>query len=143
MSVSFFVDGVPQPQGSKRHVGNGRMIESAKGLKAWRREVTDAAVLAMADRHWLDGALFLSAVFYLPRPKGHYRAGRYAGQLRDSAPVWHVVKPDVDKLVRALGDAMTGIVYQDDSRIAGCLPLKVYGDRPGVRITVTQLEGTE
>ena len=42
MTRRFAVFGLPAPQGSKRHVGEGRMVESSKRVKPWRRQVAAA-----------------------------------------------------------------------------------------------------
>lgn len=41
--VEFFVPGRPAPQGSKRHVGHGIMVESSRDLGPWRERVALAA----------------------------------------------------------------------------------------------------
>lgn len=105
----FFVPGSPAPQGSKRHVGHGRMIESSKAVGPWRERVALAAHDAMRGQPMFDkGApLAIAIEFVMPRPastpKGH------------TPPA--VKRPDSDKLSRAVHDAMTGIVYPDDSAI--------------------------
>ena len=38
------VRGVPAPQGSKRHIGHGIMIENSKKVKPWRQDVRAAAI---------------------------------------------------------------------------------------------------
>lgn len=117
------------------------MIESAKGLRGWRKAVHDAAEDATRDLCWLDGPLRLRVFFYLPRPKHHYRTGRFAGQLKADAPRFCTRVPDTDKLVRAIGDALTGLIYGDDSQVAQIVAHKLYGDTPGAFITITELEG--
>jgi Holliday junction resolvase RusA-like endonuclease len=83
----------------------------------------------------LVGPLRIEVTFAFPRPKGHYRTGRYAGELRDSSPVFCSTRPDLDKLLRALGDAITGIVVVDDAQVVAVDATKVYGS-PGALITV-------
>lgn len=117
------------------------MIESAKGLKPWRKAVTEAAEEATRGLCWLDGPLRLRAIFYIARPKHHYRTGKFAGQLKPNAPRFCTTTPDTDKLVRAIGDSLTGFVYQDDSQVACLIAHKLYGDKPGAFITITELEG--
>jgi Holliday junction resolvase RusA-like endonuclease len=112
------VRGLPAPQGSKRHVGKGVMVESSKHVKPWREAVKHAALEVVGDDFApLDGPLLVSMVFSFARPKGHYRTGRNADLLRDSAPLFPHGKPDVSKLARSTEDALTGIVWSDDSRI--------------------------
>lgn len=58
----------------------------------------------------------VSLRFYFPRPKSHYRTGRFAQLLRADAPALHTSAPDLDKLVRLVCDALTiAGVWADDS----------------------------
>ena len=135
---SFLVLGLPAPQGSKTHVGDGRMVESSKRVKPWRRQVA----AAYADRNFgdmLDGPVSIIVDFYLPRPKAHYGTGRNRGQLRPSAPTRPAVKPDVDKLARAVDQPIDAAVsypqasrlgfigQQHDDRAAYCAVLVALG----------------
>ena len=121
--VAFNVNGIrPTPQGSKRHVGNGRMIEQAgAALKAYRR----AIVLASAPHRPqtpLCGPVHVRLVIQMPRPGSHFGSGKNAGALKPSAPQWIDAYPlkrgDVDKLERATLDALTtSRIYHDDSQV--------------------------
>ncbi|MFF7550891.1 RusA family crossover junction endodeoxyribonuclease [Streptomyces canus] len=120
--ISLTVYGLPAPQGSKRHVGNGVMIESSKYVKPWRQDVKQAAldaVQGLADWTPLDGPLIASMVFAFARPKGHYRTGRNAHLLRDAAPARPHGVPDLSKILRSTEDALKGIVWHDDARVVG------------------------
>lgn len=133
--IRFFVPGIPAPQGSKRHVGRGILVESSKQLKPWRLDVT---MLAQAAHHGdpLDEAT-VAITFVFPRPRKHYRTGRHAHELRTDAPHRHTTKPDIDKLARAVLDALTAAgVIRDDSRVADLHVTKRYGDQPGAHIEV-------
>ena len=127
----LFVEGVPVPQGSKRHVGHGVLIESSKKVEPWRRRIVAAIRAAGWDRHPLDGAVAVRLVFFMPRPKAHFRTGRHAGELRPLSPQWHTSYPDVDKLVRAVFDAIaqSGAI-PNDSHIVSVAASKAYAD-PG------------
>ena len=137
-SATFRVEGMaPAPQGSKRHVGQGVMVESSRHVKPWRLLVAQSAVAAGVPL--LRGPVQLSIVFVFPRPAGHFRKN---GSLKPSAPAHHAVKPDGDKLLRSTGDALSGVVIEDDARIVGCCWEKRYAigaERPGALITVIQL----
>jgi len=120
--ISFTVYGLPAPQGSKRHVGNGVMIESSKNVKPWRQDVKQAALDAIHELDgWtpLDGPLMASMVFTFARPKGHYRTGRNAHLLRDAAPARPHGMPDLSKILRSTEDALKGVVWADDARVVG------------------------
>ncbi len=132
------IPGLPQAQGSKRSLGPDRpFVESNKHLAAWRADAITFLQRAAAEHGWVraDGPVFVTAVFAYPRPKSHYRTGRFAGLLRDDAPTYKTSAPDLDKLQRALGDALTqaGII-RDDALIVRWYPVKVWGDEPGVSV---------
>lgn len=126
--------GRPAPQGSKRHVGNGVMLEMSKYVRPWRQDVRAAAetLLARVDRTLfpLDGPLLVDMVFSVARPKGHYRTGRNAHLLRDTAPARPQGMPDLSKLTRSTEDALTSAgVWKDDARVVEYGRLaKIYAD---------------
>lgn len=139
--ISFHVPGTPAPQGSKSYLGHGRMVESSKRVKPWRTDVR-----AEAMRHFerpLHGPIRLDLTFLFPRPASHLGTGRNAGRLKPSAPPEHTRKPDADKLARAILDALTGVVYVDDSQVIVLVTYKRWaevGDRPGARVSVVAIE---
>lgn len=142
-SVNVVVHGIPAPQGSKRHVGNGVMIENSKKLGPWRE-----AVRAETARQ-RNGVTFghgtpvkVVVMFFLPRPAGHYGNGRNALTLRPSAPRMPAARPDIDKLSRAVLDALTaGGAYADDGQVAALHVAKFYADdnEPGCYVVVNAL----
>jgi crossover junction endodeoxyribonuclease RusA len=135
------VRGLPAAQGSKRHVGGGRMIESSKAVGPWREAVRAETQRVMEEHDGpLAGPVYLAAVFCLSRPRAHYRTGKYAGQVLDSAPLWPGGRPDLDKLCRALLDGLTaGGAWSDDAQVAFLTAQKTYG-QPGCRVTIKELE---
>jgi crossover junction endodeoxyribonuclease RusA len=137
--VQFYVAGDPKPQGSKRHVGHGIMVESSRGLKPWRKKVAKAAADAGGGITF-DGPLGVRVVFFIARPKSHLRTGRHAGFVKPNAPRWQIRYPDIEKLQRGLFDALTdsGLI-EDDARICEVEAQKVYGD-PGVLVEVRELQ---
>jgi Holliday junction resolvase RusA-like endonuclease len=130
-NVAFMVHGIPAPQGSKTPWGS----ETNPRTKPWRGMVSADAAEAMKGREPLAGPLRLEVHFFFPRPKAHYGTGRNAEKLKPSAPLWHCHKPDLDKLLRAIGDALSGIVFRDDSQIVEVIADKVY-QSPGALIFV-------
>lgn len=136
--VQFFVPGKPVAQGSKRHVGHGVMVESSRDLLPWRQAIATAAKGA-ANGTQFSGPVQVDFVFWFHRPKKHYGTGKNAGMVKLSAPGWQTTFPDVDKLCRAVGDALTisGLIL-DDRLIARMSAEKRYGD-PGVLIRVQEL----
>lgn len=125
--MTITVIGTPGPQGSKRHVGNGVMIESSKKVKPWREAVVWAAREAMArvdhmpnvlpSDDTIHGPVIVSLTFTMPKPK--------------SAPKKRVTypdrKPDIDKCCRSTLDALvTAGAIEDDARVISLFARKVF-----------------
>lgn len=137
MSVSFVVYGIAQPAGSKRgFVKAGRVVITDASAKSrpWKAQVSDAAAQA-SDGPLLAGPLTLTVDFYLPRPKGHIGVKG----VRPSAPAYPIVKPDTTKLLRAVEDALTGIVWRDDAQVVEQTVRKMYGEPARAEISVDRL----
>ena len=138
------VRGVPAPQGSKRHVGGGRMVEMSKAVGPWREAVRAETQAQRNTRTFITGTpVEVHVTFVLPRPKGHHRTGRNAHLLKPSAPPYPAGRPDLDKLARAVLDGLTaGGAWKDDSQVAVLQLAKVYaedGEAPGCTIFVKEL----
>ncbi len=136
------------PQGSKRHVGGGRMVESSKRCAPYRDSVHAAALAAMpASWERRAGPVTVVVEFFFPRPQSHYRAGRYAHLLKPSAPSRPTTRTtgDIDKLVRATLDglaATTGAgVFVDDAQVVGLAAYKHWAQRPRVDIAIRDIPG--
>jgi Holliday junction resolvase RusA-like endonuclease len=89
------------------------VIDACKRNGSWRACVSAAAVGAMIGKQPFLGPVSLEVLIFMPRIKSHYRRG----ELKPDAPVWHEVRPDATKLLRAIEDAMTGIVWVDDAQV--------------------------
>ena len=133
--IEFFVPGIPAPQGSKTYLGQGRMVESSKAVRPWRAIVAATAHVAMMGHPPLDEPLAVHVEFYFARPKGHFTS---KGQLTKSAPrlpIGHNLG-DVDKLLRALLDGGTGIVWRDDCLVVEVSAMRRYHEIPGCHVSV-------
>jgi Holliday junction resolvase RusA-like endonuclease len=129
-SIHFFVPGTPRPGGSKRaftnkKTGKAMIVDACKKNPEWRADVKDFAMRVHTGA-LLDGPLYLEVIFYVQRPKGHFGSGKNASVLKQGAPVFPTPKPDCTKLVRALEDALTGVVWKDDAQIVTQLIKKRY-----------------
>ena len=142
-AITFTVPGIPQPAGSKRGFPvkrkNGTIgvaiSDANPKSRVWKQEVAQAA----GDIYrgpLLTGPLHLEVTFQFPRPKSHYGTGKNAGVLKLSAPLYHTQKPDSTKLIRGVEDALTGIIWRDDSQVCCQTVNKRWGARAaaGVRI---------
>jgi crossover junction endodeoxyribonuclease RusA len=139
----FHVDGVPVSQGSAspvnhRHTGKAVFRHSNEArLAPWRADVAEAA--RRAGVACIEGPVRLAAVFTFARPKSHH--GKRG--ILPSAPATHTQTPDLDKLVRAVGDALEGIAYTRDSQIVALDVAKEWGDQAGALIHLSTVGGLE
>jgi Holliday junction resolvase RusA-like endonuclease len=137
--ITFHVPGTPKPQGSKvlqSAVINGQtkswMRDADSGLRPWRDQIRHFAKQAMIEAgqdHKFALNIEVSILFIMKRTKG-VPVGRTMPN----------VKPDIDKLSRAVLDAMEGVCYENDSRVVELQVRKVYetdgGPQEGALISV-------
>ena len=124
-AIRLTVYGRPQPQGSsKGFVVKGRAVVTSdnKNLRPYRGEGTREAMHTLATLSLAAPAaarhvpVAMEFDFYFARPASIPKRRRHM-----------VVKPDLDKLVRATTDALTGVLYYDDAQICEYLVRKHYG----------------
>ena len=140
--ITFTVQGTPKPQGSHNVGRNGRLYEANAGTMPWRQAVMHAARTAYKGEA-ISGPVSVVLTFSFSRPLTHYKAAGLGGRartVRPTAPSLHSVKPDIDKLARAVLDALTQSgILSDDSRVSILTAHKVYCDdaKPFAHIVVT------
>lgn len=138
---SMWVPGTAVPQGSKRVGRHGRhpvILDSNDGvLRPWRDRVALCADEGMRRQGLAPVEskvpLFVDMEFILPRLAS-------APKTREHPPA--TSKPDLDKLVRAIFDGLTGPVWHDDSQVIRLATEKrraEIGEPPGVNIRVERL----
>lgn len=157
--VHFAVRGEPVPQGSMKIMpitripAGGLLIQTIpqllskvtmtsdnSKLKPWRMEVADAALDEMSafELSPIEGAAVkVQAIFAFPYLKSHFKSD--GETLKNSTPLFKQSRPDTDKLCRALGDAMTGIIFKDDAQVAWWDVKRIYSASPGVSVYVYTL----
>ena len=136
--IDIFIPGHAAPQGSKRHVGHGIMVESCKRVKPWRESIRSALV---DDKNQpierIEGAVLTTLEFVMPRPK--------SAPKRKTPPA--TSRPDMDKLERAVNDAAVSAgVVKDDSYIVMTLKgkrLAEIGEAPGLYLIVAEFDYAE
>ncbi|NLX97582.1 MAG: RusA family crossover junction endodeoxyribonuclease [Rhodopirellula sp.] len=131
--IEFFVPGIPKAQ--PKHLGQARVYEAGTA-EAWKGAVALAAKPHLPKTP-LTGPLMVSLIFCMPRPKSHYRTGKYSGEVKPDAPDWHTCKPDRDNLEKAVLDVLTRIgMWKDDGQVCDGSVTKIYGFPPGLLITI-------
>lgn len=142
--AEFTVYGTPEPAGSKRGFNTGagvRVVDANPKAKDWKRMVAQVAGEHTDDSDPLDDGLFdgplaVEFQFYVPRPLGHFGTGRNSGMIKRSSPLYPTTRPDALKLARAVEDALTGVLYRDDSQIVYEILSKHYGTPARVHVRV-------
>lgn len=140
MEFSFTVFGVSQPQGSTRAFmpkGWSRPVITSDNpkVKLWRQELAQTAMVAMRESSAQLAArgvpVSIALTFYFEKPKSEKKS-----------VIHKVTKPDLDKLLRAALDALTGIAYTDDSQVVECSVAKIFGSPARLEVQVsTRIEG--
>jgi len=132
--IVFAVRGVPVPQGSMRCLGAGArgsaggrhvlVANNDRDLADWRERVELRARVASREQAGgepLTGPVRLDLLFALPRPTSVTPRDR----------LWPIVKPDRDKLERAVCDALTRArLWRDDSQAVDGRTVKTYAGNP-------------
>jgi len=129
-SYSFTVLGTAAPQGSKRHVGNGVMLESSDRVRPWRQDVRFAALEKRPPDWDMTKPMRLLLEFRFSRPQSHFVTKKGVSHLKPNAPAQPVSARlgDIDKLSRAVLDALTGVAYLDDRQVIILEASKCYID---------------
>ena len=137
--LSFTAYGTPQPQGSSKAFvrGNRAYITSANPkMKPYRHTLTQVAEEAREKITLLTGPLF-------PRPGAVEATVLWILSKPKSTPkkiTRPTKKPDTDKLLRAVLDALTGVAYEDDSQVVKVLAEKQYGVPERTEVTIREIE---
>lgn len=143
MKITIKVPGIPQPAGSKRvvknrHSGKAHVIDACARSRDWKTTVAQVASDAYSG-DLLRGPISLHITFIFQRPKNHFRKN---GTLAATAPTLKTTKPDLTKLVRAAEDALTGVVWYDDSQVVEIAARKTFvasNERTETVITIIPL----
>lgn len=133
--IQFTVYGTPIQKGSARAFYIEKLkravvtSDTRRGLKEWDRSIRDAAQKYAGTL--MLGPVHVSLSFVMPRPKSLPKRAQH-----------HTKKPDIDKLSRTVLDALTGIIWKDDSQVITLTARKGYtfdpSDTPCVHISITE-----
>lgn len=121
----FFVKGKPVPQGSLKFIQGRPIHVRANDLAVWRADISRNATLAGYKNS--QYACCVKIDFIFEKPKSVKRT-------------LHTIRPDLDKLVRAVLDGLTGAAFIDDSQVIECFATKRYGKEAGAWIRIQYYE---
>ena len=144
--VSFCVAAIPVAQPRQKHgaratrtgqVQSFNYIEAGHPIHVFKMACQQAAHEAMHDRPPLQGAVHLGVSFVLPRRKHPKKDGVNR--------IPYPKKSDLDNFAKAVMDACSGILYDDDRQITSCYLTKeeaAVGESPHVLILMQPVQWT-
>lgn len=127
--ISFFVYGIPQRHSRRSILRNGKMASyEGKDSQDWRQSVR---LQSLNHKPSSPSAAPISAElsFQFLKPKSLSRK-----------VTAHIKRPDAENLLKSTLDAMTGIMWRDDSQIVRLVVTKQYSEIPGVRIAIQEVD---
>ena len=125
ISTQFFVQGRPIPQGSLKFINGHAIHVRAQDLALWRADIARTAKNVGVSR--AKEAVEVHLTFVMHKPKSVSRKEPH-------------IRPDIDKLIRAVLDGLTDVAYDDDGQVTKITAIKEYGNVEGVTIRVIDKE---
>ena len=123
----------------------GRDSAQERQIKEWMERISWAAREVYRGQP-VEGPVAVEITDFRKRPDSQYGTGRNAGKLKEWAPRYPQTTPDLGKTARLIEDAMTGVVYADDSQIIEERLVKLYapyGTQPRIEVVVWVLDTAE
>lgn len=139
--IRFTVPGQPQGKGRakaarRKAKGGGEYVALITPEKtvAYEGLIAYAAQQAMNGDELIDRPVYLTVQAFFAFPKA------MSGKKKAARDVhWHTGRPDTDNIVKAVGDALNGVVWRDDTQVALVKASKQYDETPRLEITVEAL----
>jgi Holliday junction resolvase RusA-like endonuclease len=128
--ITFRIYGIPQTKGSTKSFMRPGMrfpivTNDNPKNKGWAQTVSGEAQRNRPPAP-LTGPVCLELRFFMPKPKSYPK----------TKTLFATKRPDLDKMVRSIKDALKGVMYLDDAQVVWMKACKYYDDAPGVEIRV-------
>jgi Holliday junction resolvase RusA-like endonuclease len=139
MTINFHIPGQPVGKGRPRigKVGaHARMFTPSKTV-SYESTVALFAAQAMAGRPLLTGPVNLQMRVDFAIPASWSMKKQRAAEAGLILPK---VKPDADNVIKAVCDAINGVVWVDDVQVVDLTLKKRYSVQPGVAVRIDELE---
>ena len=137
--IIFMIHSAPVPQA--RHRMTWRKGRPPFAYDPTKEDKVNFLIQAKpyAPKKPLEGPVYLKVILRLPRPKKHFRTGKFSNDLREDAPKWHTKRGDWDNYGKFISDALNGVFWKDDSQISMVEIQKVYHQNTGYIIHIMEL----
>ena len=138
-AIEIIHNGVPKPLKRHRSTRTGRMYDpSAKD-----KNQLGLQIAKYKPKKALKGEIMIRLLFVMPRPKSHYRTGKFKHMLKYKYEkvYYHTYTPDLDNLVKFICDTIQGNnrIILDDSQICRLQAEKVYGETPRTEVIIQEI----
>lgn len=134
-SVKFFASGKPKGKGRPRF-HNGHPYTDAQTRQYEYQIAANYRRIAGNFKFPDDVFLSVTVIQYMPIPKSTSKVK--AANMKDGK-IFPSAKPDLDNVIKAVLDALNGVAYKDDSKVVCIYSRKIYGENPGVMVTVSRM----
>ena len=137
MRFEFDIEPVEQARPRAVRFGTGIRMYDPKKVATFKRQLGMLARQAMQERglETFDGPLEVCMEFYRPVQasiSNKERARRLLGAHRPT------VKPDLSNYIKALEDALNGIIWADDNLIVSLEAKKFYAEQPHLMVEIKE-----
>jgi Holliday junction resolvase RusA-like endonuclease len=137
--MTIVIDGEPVAQGRPKFRRTGNFVQTYDPAKSanWKQFAKMIASMEMKGKTLLEGPLSLSVCVYRGIPASWSKKKQVQASMGALRPV---TKPDLDNYVKAAKDALTGIVWKDDSQVVDYhSPFgKFYSEKPRIEINIEE-----
>jgi len=134
--MKFTIPGIPQAKARVRLTKSG-FAYTPKETKNYEVFVKECFINAYPEYTRLEGLIEVNIKCYFPRPKAHYRTGKFSNELKEKAPTFHTNTPDLDNVVKSVLDGVNKIAFVDDSQVYKLSAIKGYTNgNPRVEVEI-------
>lgn len=117
MIQKFIIEGNPRGQGRPKATRRGKHAGVYESSEDRQNKATIASIVVAQRPHFIPAGIpiHITLSCYFARPQAHYNT---KGQVKERyAAASPLVKPDLSNILKAVEDALNGIVWYDDVQI--------------------------
>lgn len=144
--LNFKILGEPRPKqsfrASIRQGSKGAYVHSyqPESVEADTDDVLTQVIAQLPKDHipW-DGGIMARIQFIFPFTQAMKKNKAMMERFKAGEKIYKITKPDLDNLEKLLYDAMEFRVYVNDSQVCNKSTEKIYGDIPGINISLKHI----
>ena len=137
--LRFTIFGKPKPLIRHFQRKDGRTFDPSYNDKKAIKLKTNK----FAPKTPIEGSIRIYLQFYMPRPKSHFRTGKFKNEYKPNVPIFHTNTPDIDNLIKMILDSLNKKFFIDDKQICQLQAEKLYCDKGEQPRTEIIIEGAD